>query len=259
MKTRGAHERKLSPGERAVKILDGFGLLLGRLAVALSFVVLIAAACPVAADVARERGDLDAAVFLETAYSVDTALAQTPLALGPAEELPGYANFDEATDAATERTALATLRLIPTSVLADFEEQDWTLVFTSTKNLSSYMPSEAVTGTVTGLTAFSEEVVYVLASPHAIVESTGHELGHYVDYRLGWPSQGDDFEAIWNDEKDSYATVAGDYPAKDQKEFFAAVYNDILLERETRRELAPRAFVFVESEMARWNAEHGSK
>lgn len=257
MKTRGAHRKKLSPAERGVRALNGVGLVLGRLALTLSLVVLAAAAAPIAVDVARDRGYLDMATFLETASSFDAALAQTPLALGPAEEMPSYTSFDAPADDAMERTASAALSLVPTSVRVDFDEQCWSVVFTSTKNLSDYMPAGVTVGNVTGLTAFSENTIYVRASSHEIVESTGHEFGHYVDYRLAWPSQTARFEKIWRDEKDSYATVAGDYPAMNQKEFFASVYNDVLLKRDARRTLAPQAFSFVDEAMARWEAEHG--
>lgn len=257
MKARGAHRKKLSPTERATRILNGVGLALGRLALALSLVVLAGAAAPIAVDVAKDRGYLDMATFLETAASVDAALAQTPLALGPAEEMPSYASFDAPADDATERTASAALALVPASVLADFDEQNWSVVLTSTKDLSCYMPAGVTVGNVTGLTAFSENTIYVRASSREIVESTGHEFGHYVDYRLAWPSQTARFEEIWRDEKDSYATVAGDYPVVNQKEFFASVYNDVLLKRDARRALAPQAFSFIEEAMVRWEAEHG--
>ncbi len=233
---------------------DAAGRFLGRLSIPLSFAILLLSACPIAADVARARGYLDMAVAIEAAYSVDVALAQTPLSLGPADELPEYAGFDEDADDAEERAARAVLKLVPSPVLADFAEQGWTLRYTAQKDLSAYMPGDS-TGHVTGVTLFAEKTVYVLASSREIVEATGHEFGHYVDWRLGWPSQEEGFARAWEAEREAYADVAGEYQAKDQKEFFASVYNDILLKRDARRACAPQAFALVEKTMGRWGEE----
>ncbi len=258
MGNRPAHARKVPPAERAVRILNGFGHLLARASVALSIAALLLAAAPIAADVARDQGDLDKAVFLDTLYKVDEALAATPLSLGEHDEEHGFVDAHEVDDDSLLRTIDRSLDLVPESVLSDFEANGWTFEATATKDLDSYIAIDRAVSSVVGVTSFEAKAIYVRATSSAVITSTAHEFGHYVDERLGWVSLTGDFCSAWLDERDSYEQVAGEYCASMQQEFFASIYNDILLDRRTRRAAAPKSFELVEQAMDRWEQLHGT-
>lgn len=101
-----------------------------------------------------------------------------------------------------------------------------------------------------GATVFDEKRIYIEADVAVVAESLLHEMGHFADMSLGWPSGGEAFLGAFEDERAAYAE-ADERGAGSAREAFAAVFNDICLERGCRERLAPRMFGAVREEMSR--------
>ena len=145
------------------------------------------------------------------------------------------------------REAEQVLALLPDGLMGEFRARGWASVLTSTRALSAYVPGG---GRIVGATVFDEKRIYVEADVAVVAESLLHEMGHFADMSLGWPSGGEAFLGAFEGERAAYAE-ADERGAGSAREAFAAVFNDICLERGCRERLAPRMFGAVREEMSR--------
>lgn len=114
-------------------------------------------------------------------------------------------------------------------------------------SLVAYVPDG---GRIVGATVFDEKRICIEADVAVVAESLLHEMGRFADMSLGWPSGGEAFLGAFEDERAAYAE-ADERGAGSAREVFAAVFNDICLERGCRERLAPRMFGAVRGEMSR--------
>lgn len=185
------------------------------------------------------------------------ALTETATAGGGEEALEDEALEDEAhsgsliaegkVPASLFREAEQVLALLPDGLMGEFRARGWAIVLTSTRDLSAYVPGG---GRIVGVTVFDEKRIYVEADVTVVAESLLHEMGHFADMSLGWPSGGEAFLGAFEGERAAYAE-ADERGAGSAREAFAAVFNDICLERGCRERLAPRMFGAVREEMSR--------
>ena len=96
-----------------------------------------------------------------------------------------------------------------------------------------------------GLTSHVQKTVYLDPHPAQLARSALHEMGHYMDSRLGWPSQSPEFKEAFAAERDSYASFY-EYGATDEYEMFASMCRDVLMGVRGGDKAAPRCTALVE-------------
>ena len=154
------------------------------------------------------------------------------------EEYGGSLVAEGKVPASLFREAERVLALLPDGLMGEFRARGWAIVLTSTRDLSAYVPGG---GRIVGATVFDEKRIYIEADVAVVAESLLHEMGHFADMSLGWPSGGEAFLGAFEGERGAYAE-ADERGAGSAREAFAAVFNDICLERGCRERLAPRMF-----------------
>ncbi len=137
----------------------------------------------------------------------------------------------------------AALALLPQGVLDDFEEQGWKIVLT-THDINAEHSGIDFGQELAGLTSHTERTVYLQADPAQLARSALHEMGHYMDSRLGWPSQSPEFKEAFAAERDSYASFY-EYGATDEYEMFASMCRDVLMGVRGGDKAAPRCTALV--------------
>jgi len=74
-----------------------------------------------------------------------------------------------------------------------------------------------------------------------------HEFGHYLDYLFGWYSESDNFEKIFNEEKESFQKYISDNEHyKTQDEYFAQCYSLYLTDEEILKRYCPKTHEVIE-------------
>lgn len=139
------------------------------------------------------------------------------------------------TDDVERSEALSGALLGPTSLLA------LTFTFAAVEE-DPGSPSDTA---FAGLTSHVQKTVYLDPHPAQLARSALHEMGHYMDSRLGWPSQSPEFKEAFAAERDSYASFY-EYGATDEYEMFASMCRDVLMGVRGGDKAAPRCTALVE-------------
>ena len=164
--------------------------------------------------------------------------------LGDGDEWNGYESAEGEVRAAMFKELDAALSLLPEGVLDDFQEQGWKIVLT-THDINAEHSGIDFGKELAGLTSHTERTVYLQADPVQLARSVLHEIGHYMDSRLGWPSQSPDFKEAFEAERESYASFY-EYGATDEYEMFASMCRDVLMGVRGGDKAAPRCTALVE-------------
>lgn len=141
------------------------------------------------------------------------------------------------------------LNLIPDNILSAYFNNGGTILLTS-KNISKTYYSEHDFGKIVGLHDATKNIVYISNSEYAIDYALIHEFGHVLDSLTDWDSMKDDFKNIFNIEKDTLEvySIDGHYKSN-EREFFAEVFQEYIINPETCKNSAPKAFKFIENKI----------
>lgn len=177
-----------------------------------------------------------------------TAEAAAAVQLGPdvledGDEWNGLEFAEGEVRAAMFKELDAALSLLPEGVLDDFQEQGWKIVLT-THDINAEHSGIDFGNELAGLTSHTERTVYLQADPVQLARSALHEMGHYMDSRLGWPSQSPEFKEAYEAERESYASFY-EYGSTNEYEMFASMYRDILMGVRGGDTAAPRCTALV--------------
>lgn len=137
---------------------------------------------------------------------------------------------------------------LPDGMLDAFAADGWHVTLTASRDLATLArdlnAGELGSHSLVGLTDPTDKTIWLVADTSTIVYSTLHEFGHYVDRSLGWASRTEEFQALWAQERDSYATY-NDYAASSAAETFANLYGDVLLDTKKSLAAAPACAAYV--------------
>lgn len=137
---------------------------------------------------------------------------------------------------------------LPAGVLDAFVTDGWHITLTSSRDLTAMAESLEADShgsrTLVGLTEPSTKTIWLVADTSSIIYSTLHEFGHYVDRSLGWASRTEEFQALWDAERGSYAAY-NDYAVSSAAEAFANLYGDLLLDAKKGVAAAPACAAYV--------------
>ena len=156
----------------------------------------------------------------------------------------GYELAEGDVRAAAFKELDAALALLPQGVLDDFTARGWKIVLT-THDINAEHSGIDFGKELAGLTSHVQKTVYLDPHPAQLARSALHEMGHYMDSRLGWPSQSPEFKEAFAAERDSYASFY-EYGATDEYEMFASMCRDVLMGVRGGDKAAPRCTALVE-------------
>lgn len=105
----------------------------------------------------------------------------------------GYELAEGDVRAAAFKELDAALALLPQGVLDDFTARGWKIVLT-THDINAEHSGIDFGKELAGLTSHVQKTVYLDPHPAQLARSALHEMGHYMDSRLGWPSQSPEFK-----------------------------------------------------------------
>lgn len=100
---------------------------------------------------------------------------------------------------------------------------------------------------VMGCTVYAEKNIYIEDRNSAVKSSIIHEIGHMIDYLCGWASSSEEFQNCYISEKDSFVEVGkrDNNNTSSTIEYFAEVWNQIVLHPDTCQASAPRSYEYV--------------
>lgn len=137
------------------------------------------------------------------------------------------------------------LQCIPENLLLDYFNQGGTILITD-KDISKTYYSDYDFGNIIGLHDARKNIVFISNSKYAIDNALIHEFGHVLDSLSNWDSMNKHFLNIFNEEKDSFKVKSVDNHYKlNEREFFAEVFQEYILNPDICKSSAPKAFEFI--------------
>ncbi|MCR5746886.1 MAG: hypothetical protein K6G03_04190 [Lachnospiraceae bacterium] len=134
---------------------------------------------------------------------------------------------------------IADIESVESAVMSRLSSEGWKVILT-TADLNKLL-FKGESSNVVGCTCTGTKEIYVSAGEYSYC--IYHELGHYIDYVLGWKSATDEFTSIYNSEKGNLT----DYGQTSAEEFFAEVHMYMYLEPDTIAEKCPLAYEYVQN------------
>lgn len=145
------------------------------------------------------------------------------------------------------------LRLIPKDLLLSYFNQGGSILITN-KDISQTYYSDYNFGNIIGLHDARKNIIFMSNSKYAIDNALIHEFGHVLDSLSGWDSMNEYFLKVFEKEKDSFDVESSDGHYKsNEREFFAEVFQESILNPDTCKSSAPEAFNFVNSKIKSLN------
>lgn len=104
---------------------------------------------------------------------------------------------------------------------------------------------------VAGLADGAANIIYIDNRRSAVGSALLHEIGHAIDFTIGYPFSGSysgEFDNIYNTEKDNFVDVTGspDYARSNPHEYFASVFANIILSPTICRQQCPETVAYIE-------------
>ena len=109
--------------------------------------------------------------------------------------------------------------MIPENIRKDFKNQNWFIEITDENLGEKYR----LTYNIIGITLPEEKIIKINNSQDSIRKALIHEVGHYIDYRLDFISNSEDYIKIYNDESKKLKDSITNFNKAEfnKKEFFA--------------------------------------
>ena len=94
------------------------------------------------------------------------------------------------------------LALLPSNVKDAFLNDGWDIILTDMDlNLTFYNGKYTE---VLGNTIYGEGIIYIKSDEQAVNQAILHEIGHWLDFHLGYVADSDEFRTIFEKEANSY-------------------------------------------------------
>lgn len=133
---------------------------------------------------------------------------------------------------------------VPNWLKQKFIDSGWRIAISGTSLAARYGYGMSIAG----ITDYGSKIVFIDNREKPIKNAMIHELGHFVDYVYGFPSQSGEFTQIFNEEKHSFidCTSVGDgHETSNVMEYFAAVFQNAIINGGNCKTQAPRSYEFV--------------
>lgn len=173
-------------------------------------------------------------------FSYGLAIAQQTEDVGD-ETLVPYANSQ--------------LSYVPDYIKQKFLDDGWTLEITTDDLTERYVSQESDMQVYTvkpdevimGLTSPADKTIYIDDAPYSVQQAAVHEMGHYVDYVLGYPSYSDIFQAAVDKDRTVYGFYFPYSHLDDNEELFAEAFQAYWKHPEELHMFCPNMYAYFES------------
>lgn len=137
------------------------------------------------------------------------------------------------------------LGYVPANLLNMFYADNWGFALT-TESLSDKF-FQGKYNYVRAVTDSQMKTIWLAQNEAAIRQSAIHEMGHYLDIKLGRPNKSADFNRIWRDERVNFVVVNGDPNQAKQScsEYFAEAFQETILHPDSMRQNTPRTYEYM--------------
>lgn len=135
---------------------------------------------------------------------------------------------------------------LPEVVKRKFAQKGWNLVVTSKNLANTYF--YGIYTSVQGAIRYEEKRIYIEDREVACKNAVIHEFGHYIDFYLGNISYTEEFANIFYEERYGLIGLDGvdNHCISTSIEFFAEVFNQMILHPETCKSSVPKSFNFIQ-------------
>lgn len=136
---------------------------------------------------------------------------------------------------------------IPQNVVNYLESNGVHIYITDTNLANRFFAGQF--SSVMGCTVYAEKNIYIENRSSAVKSSIIHETGHMIDYLCGWASSTEEFNDCYISEKDSFVEVGkqDNNSTSSTIEYFAEVWNQMILYPESCQSSAPRSYEYVKN------------
>ena len=139
--------------------------------------------------------------------------------------------------------------LIPDNIMTTLKNAGWNFYLVN-YDLGDYMISSDMKFHISGLTSKrdgNKKIEIRGNDGEGIYKSTVHEVGHAVDYELGWISNQKEFVNIFYNERNSYANniSSNNHHTKDSSEYFADAFKNTIKNPQQMKTYVPSTYTFI--------------
>jgi len=158
----------------------------------------------------------------------------------PNDVVPVF-NYDGVAETYVE-TATSYYLLVPENIRHHFENSGWG-IFITKEDLGNRF---GYNSSVRGITCYSLSQIWIEDRDSAMT-SVVHEMGHYLDYQLGWVSISPEFVEIWQQESGNFYLVENTHRnnTSTAMEYFAESFKAFVLKPELLQVHCPRTYGYL--------------
>ena len=149
------------------------------------------------------------------------------------------------------------LSYLPDTLLDKFVSEGWSINVTD-KNIDQYY-CEGKWGSVEGIILYDYNIISIENRDIAVIDSTLHEIGHYIDFVNGRPSNTDEFASIYSEESDIYLSAFEYYSHYSQRDMFADGVWKYYTDREKLKENCPMLYDYLDKFLSEHYPEDGTR
>ena len=135
---------------------------------------------------------------------------------------------------------------IPLNIRQKFVDNGWKIYVTD-KNLSKLFCNN-VYNSIAGVTLYDEKIIYIEDRKNAVKLGTVHEIGHAIDEMLNTISYSQEFEELYNLEKNNFIeknNINTDYARQNDSEYFAELFQQTILYPDSCKVNSPKSYEYM--------------
>lgn len=141
-------------------------------------------------------------------------------------------------------TAQQELNKVSGNIVSFLSRNNWKVIITD-KDIASTYYNGAPLGRLAGLTKPAQQVIYLSNTSREIKRALVHELGHAFDTQLYFKSQSPEFQAIYQEEKNTWRDVTGANSSRSNMEYFAECFSQYYTYSSNLSQTAPKTYNYI--------------
>lgn len=139
-----------------------------------------------------------------------------------------------------------TLSNVPTTITSKMIQDGWSFNITNENLGKKYLKGKSEN--VLSVTDSRIKTIWLYNTERAIKTCAIHEMGHYIDYSLGYIDRSETFQKIYNAEKEAFVVEGGTstQAQSSSMEYFAEAFQEALLHPTTLKKSAPQTYEYMQ-------------
>lgn len=166
------------------------------------------------------------------------------------DEVPETVPLAPGIDSNAQSALEETLAMLPPRIYEKFVSDGWQMVLTDENLADKYFKGKY--SAVMAVTDSSIKTIWIDNTERSVRNSVIHELGHYIDYSMGFADSKSDFQSIYEAEKRLFVVVGGSgaQARSSSIEYFAEALQETVLHPESCMSHTPRTYAYMVSLLA---------